>query len=759
MIQHPSVPSRPKPAARFISLRWRFVFPLALVVLLTAMLGAYALAANVSGGFSVAEDNVLLQSSQSVVGRSAELYERQHAEAQRIAYTIGVPEAIRAGQSEALHGMLEGLAAAANLDSVIVTDATGMELTGLLRVETADFTDYSVSTNTNLSDAPPVRAVLTNQQITASGLIRTFEGVLLYTAVPIQMDNQLVGIALVGQRLDSVAEALRASAVANITLYDDQGAVMQTTFPTEQTSLSDLRLDSAIISQLSASDQPIKTAFSLGSTPYRAVYLPFVFGEDQPALIGVALPDNIPFATAVGRQISALFASGLAGAVVIAGFVGISLTVNRVDRVTTTAQALAQGKLDSRTRMKPVDEVGKMGATLDVLADAMQEREDKFQTLLRRERRERTYLLSVLESLPDGVVVQDNNGRIIVMNDKARGLLGNDAVYQNAHIQEFDRLVTNVLGEALAPGIYAMGDPRQIQHNGKMLRAQAAGIVSAGNQRLGTVVLVRDMTSEVQQHQAREHLLSQLSSDIQQPLAGLAQQGAFSPSNLVNEFAREISRHAATLQKMIVDMRELTSYNSTNARKGMRPIAVETLVWAVANDWRQIAQAANLKLQIEMDKQNLYLLGEEGRLRWALGNIVDNAIKYTLPGGIVSIEIKDEVKGAVHLRVRDNGVGISDDDMRHLFMPFYRGTPTTQDGHVVHVPGMGQGLPHAQQIIGAHGGVLKVKSRLGVGTAIYIALPLTAAVGFQLPIMDDSGDGATVMLPANVDFEAIWRKS
>jgi two-component system sensor histidine kinase VicK len=342
------------------------------------------------------------------------------------------------------------------------------------------------------------------------------------------------------------------------------------------------------------------------------------------------------------------------------------------------------------------------------------------------------------------------------MNEPARKMLGTQEALQRA---EFDTLVHQVLGASVAPGIYALGDPQQIMHGGKVLQAQAAAVNGLlQQQRLGTVLLLRDITSEVQQSQARDHLLNQLSADIQQPLAGLAQQSALRQPPLVQDFAREISRHAAALQKMIVDMRELTLYSRQSARQVQRPLTVETLIWAVANDWKQIAQAASLTLQVQIEKKGLRVLGDESRLRLAIGNILDNAIKYTLPGGAVSLEIKDEINGAVHLRVRDNGVGISPADMEHLFLAFYRGTPVTPDGQIIRVPGMGQGLSIAKQIIEAHGGIVKVKSKLGVGTAVYIALPITAGVGFAFSLPEPSHEDGETVLMDNVDVEAVWTK-
>jgi two-component system, OmpR family, sensor histidine kinase VicK len=742
----------------FISLRWRLLLPITIGVMIVAMIGAYLIANSLTDNYSLAEDNIVLQSSASVMNRIQDVYAFQRNEAIRIAFTEGIAEAVLASQSTSLQPILESLARVSNLDSIIVTNAQGLEIVGLMRVTTQGVDDYSVSANSGLQDESIIKAILGGADV-STAFLRTSEGLLLYMAVPITKDNQQVGVAMVGQRLDAVTESLKASAVADVTLYTPEGELGATTVNLTTDSLGALQLNEGIRNQTFLANTAVKSSLSWDSGLYRVVYAPFVYGQDTLGIVATMTPNNVPFATAIGRQLIAIFASAVSAMVVIVGYVVISRSVGRMETVTATAQALAHGKVASRTHLQAVDEIGAVGQALDRFADASQAREDQLKTMLFRERRERTYLLSVLESMPNGIVVQDIRGQVLVMNEQARLLLGTQTAFQNLPFN-LNQAVNAVLGQALAPGIYALGKPQQIAHNGTMLSAQAAAILSPAKERLGTVILLRDITQQVQQEQARDAILSQLQREVEQPLFDSAQQASQSQNQLVNDFAREISRHAASLQKMIVDMRELTRYTRTEARHKQRALSVETLVWAVANDWRQIAQAANLSLQVTIGKQGLLVLGDESRLRLAIGNILDNAIKYTPSGGTVTLEIKDEIEGAVHLRVRDNGVGINGEDMANLFVPFYRGTPTANDGTLIRVPGMGQGLPLAKQIIEAHGGIIRVKTRLGVGTAVYLALPLTAGVGFKLPINEPAMmEGDTVLIPDNVDIESYWKRA
>jgi two-component system sensor histidine kinase VicK len=393
--------------------------------------------------------------------------------------------------------------------------------------------------------------------------------------------------------------------------------------------------------------------------------------------------------------------------------------------------------------MRPTDEIGALGHALDRYAQSVSERQDVLRADLRRQRREVEHLQAVMEAMPDGVIVQDADGRVILMNEYARKLLGSQQGSTN--LEELTAHVTDKLGPALAPGLYALGSPQQVDMKDRMLSAQAAAVTNMVGHRLGTVVVLRDITDDVKRERAREKMLQQLEQNVQQPLAGMSNPAM--KNMLITDFAREITRHAVALQKMVVEMRDMTDSNlRTLPEPSQHPILLDTLVWSVANEWRQVAQANNLTLHVLIERAGLYVLGSERRLRWAIGNIVDNAIKYTPPGGALTLEIRDDVgEGRAHLRVRDNGVGIASAELPNVFTRFYRGNPVTTAGRAIRVPGTGQGLSTAKQIFEAHGGSIAIKSKTGVGTAVYFTIPLTAPTGIELPGGIDM-DGETVRI-------------
>ena len=170
---------------RYISLRWQVILPLFIALLITVMAGAYALGQGLTQRASGSQTNFLLQTVDALRNRSNELYEQMRLEGQRVAFTRGVVDAVQSRVAADLQPILESSARLANLDSIIVTDAQGIEVAGVLRLDQKSTVAYTVSTGTDLHVQSVVRSVLDENKVDAAGLLRTPSGLLLYTAVPL----------------------------------------------------------------------------------------------------------------------------------------------------------------------------------------------------------------------------------------------------------------------------------------------------------------------------------------------------------------------------------------------------------------------------------------------------------------------------------------------------------------------------------------------------------------------------------------------
>jgi len=135
----------------------------------------------------------------------------------------------------------------------------------------------------------------------------------------------------------------------------------------------------------------------------------------------------------------------------------------------------------------------------------------------------------------------------------------------------------------------------------------------------------------------------------------------------------------------------------------------------------EIAQKLGSKKQITVIKSivpSIQMSGFRERLGRAILNIIDNAIKYTLHNGKIHISLIREYHNAL-ITIKDNGQGIEEGELEHIFDRFYRGSKTEK------IFGAGLGLAISQSTIGVHRGVIQVKSKLGMGSTFSIAIPLS----------------------------------
>jgi len=178
--------------------------------------------------------------------------------------------------------------------------------------------------------------------------------------------------------------------------------------------------------------------------------------------------------------------------------------------------------------------------------------------------------------------------------------------------------------------------------------------------------------------------------------------------------------------RVIVNQLLLLSESDTGRLPlGIDPITYDITVEKSVQMFLGVAEAAGITLHVtQLAEANVD--GDPGRLRQVTNNLLDNAIKYTQPGGEVWVELFTQNFPAPQavLRVRDTGVGIPAEDMPHIFERFFRGDKAR--GREKETRGTGLGLCICQSIIHAHSGEIDVFSRQNVGTTVTVTLPLSA---------------------------------
>ena len=155
-------------------------------------------------------------------------------------------------------------------------------------------------------------------------------------------------------------------------------------------------------------------------------------------------------------------------------------------------------------------------------------------------------------------------------------------------------------------------------------------------------------------------------------------------------------------------------------RMDRRPVDLLTLIEWIVKEVQPLSEARSIKLRIG-PTEPAQVLGDPDHLRRLILNLVDNALKYTPPGGGVEISLRPEEKSAL-LQVADTGIGIAPEDQEKIFRRFHRAAAARAQGE----SGAGLGLAIARSIVEAHGGRMQVESAVGRGSIFTVYLPLAS---------------------------------
>lgn len=725
----PFISPEPPHPPRFVSLRWRLLMPIAITVMVLSMVSAYLVSYSLVAGLDEDDLADVRNNSESVAAQLDEIGSLHQRELFRLSNTGGVRENIATRNAARLQTLIEPNALLANLDLIIVADTSGEEIITLQQIAFNDGTqDYVVLDSSPETTLPFLSNAVTQSEVTSS--LITFEDHLfvLSTTPVLNSDNAIVGTLTVGTKVADALQAIEQRDDVSLGIYDALG----------RTILSDVAGDDTIsagIAQQIIQDPNttiIETQFA-NDQRYQIAYIPLIINQSLLGVVSMSQPATTA-AASMAQHIIGLTAALIMAAVVTVGYRTVAQYVERIEIVRDTAIALAEGRSKARSNLAESDEIGQLATALDRYADAMHHRTTALTQRLQSQRRESNRLQSVLESLADGLVILDPAGRMLLANSAAKKLLGQA---ETADLSRLLDTVTDTLGPLIAPGIHTVGAPTRIAHESKVLQAQAAAVISDAGRRLGLLVTLRDISDEVRREQRYEQLLGELAQEVQVPISFAAQDAALAaaernaePTALLN-FAREIARNARSLQRIIGELRDLQTFSPEDVERVQQPILVSELLWQLAAQWKPVASAAGQTLQVQIPDKNYYTLGDHRRLQWALGNLIDNAIKYGRVGGVIrleSIEVQDGQ--TAHLTLVDQGVGINEQDLPHVFKRFFRGQPTTADGIAIHQPGTGQGLYLTKRVIEAHDGDISLESVAEEGTTVHVWLPLTADVSF-----------------------------
>jgi two-component system phosphate regulon sensor histidine kinase PhoR len=338
-------------------------------------------------------------------------------------------------------------------------------------------------------------------------------------------------------------------------------------------------------------------------------------------------------------------------------------------------------------------------------------------------------LNATLDAIGEGIVMQNLDGRIVHMNKAAKDLIGGRKAFWNSELGGLFNAYKDIV--STDSELMPLGEPTRVQVNDKVLGAQVAALANSSGQRIGTLIILRDALAE----QLKDQFVTAISHELRTPMAvikGMSDvvmaQPADKPPN--RRFLETLSRNVDILDRMIVELLDISEMSASAFAIRRAPVDLAPLLAGVTRGIEPEVKKAGLDVAIwARDTKHLTVQGDEQRLRWALGHLLQNAVRYTESGGhiILTASLSDEEH--VTIQVIDTGVGIGERDLPNIFDRFYRGEPRTASGKLLDPRGLGQGLFVAKTVTEAHGGWLNVHSQPGQGSVFTMTLPVDVSVG------------------------------
>ena len=341
-------------------------------------------------------------------------------------------------------------------------------------------------------------------------------------------------------------------------------------------------------------------------------------------------------------------------------------------------------------------------------------------------------LAATLEYNGNPVVITDNDGRLLLLNQRAREELSltGEAVGRSAgEVLEGSPL----MGMLKHPPREGKGlQRREVElHDGQFWLATIAPIPDYGH-----ILVLQDITYLKELDTAKSNFVATVSHDLRAPLnsiigfaSALEQMGPLTDKQ--TEFVNRITDSAQRMTNLVTALLDLARVDS-RLEQVREECNLADIARSVLTDLQGQALTKDVALNLVVEETPRPVLGDPTQLRQAVSNLVDNAIKYSAAGQEVEVDVTMQDDNVL-VRVCDDGKGIPAQDIPHIFEKFYRGKDKASKG------GTGLGLTLVRSIAEAHGGWVWVESDQNMGSTFTLQLPAGGHGALEV----EGADGST----------------
>jgi signal transduction histidine kinase len=409
--------------------------------------------------------------------------------------------------------------------------------------------------------------------------------------------------------------------------------------------------------------------------------------------------------------------------------------VSPITELTAKINAISKRDYNQKLDLNSNDEMGILAGSFNVMVQRLKEYEE---TNLDQILFEKKRMDAIVKNLEDGVLILDENKKIILTNNSLLNLAGlkeEDTINKSA----MEVALTNGLIKTLLHKLISEDETKQDEEikplkiivNGKenyysieYIEVDLKSSVYKSTSHIGYIILLKNVTLFQERDAAKTNLIATVSHELKTPLSSINLCLKLLEDNRIGTINEEqkgllssIRQQSTRLSKVVNELLDYSQAETGNIKLKITEIRPEDIVELAVIALMMLLSEKNIQLETELSEPLPSIKADIEKTVWVLVNIINNAIRYSPVGGTIKLNAVEEDK-FVKFIIKDQGPGITEEDCRKIFEKFVQAGNTTSKGS-------GLGLAIAKEFVIAQGGKIWVESKLGSGSTFFFTIPLS----------------------------------
>ena len=421
---------------------------------------------------------------------------------------------------------------------------------------------------------------------------------------------------------------------------------------------------------------------------------------------------------------------GVIIAILLSFFLAKAITAP-IQSLTKNAQLVALGEFSHEIEVHSTDEIG-------ILTDTFNNMKNVLKNTLLEIDGEKTKLKTVLSCISDAIVAFTDGGDVLHSNESAQKLFGAD-LEKGFGMDRFFELLDIPL-ERNAKGIVTTSSAANVEKSddgtlifrdrpfgGRVFDVSFGRIhyLSENTKHVGLIAVIHDITNRFELDKSRREFVANVSHELRTPLTSIkgacetVMEDPEMPPETRQYFLDMALTESDRMTRIVSDLLVLSRLDNKRTQWKLENFDLCRSVSRLIEVMRVDIEAREHTVTFTSEGHIPPITADRERIEQVIVNVISNSVKYTPVGGKIDVSVTS-ADDKISFRVKDNGIGIPEEDLGRIFERFYR----VEKSRTSEMGGTGLGLAIARELIEAHGGDIQIDSRLGEGTAVTVTLPI-----------------------------------